>query len=244
MTDRSHLLYIREDAPPPPALATVFERSGFSLSHVAEPERIGRVNGGNGHGHGVNGHGVSPSLVIFDTDLPPPGGMEALKVIHDQCPQAGIIILTAVADSVACILGLEMGADDVVERTRDPREVLARGKRLLTRLSEARDWEMDRHDVQFSGWVLDLNQRDLLSPKGESLRLTRGEFELLAALAAHPGQVMSRDALLDHVSHREWAPADRTVDVLVNRVRRKMGEDPKDPRHIVTVHGVGYVLRT
>jgi two-component system torCAD operon response regulator TorR len=171
--------------------------------------------------------------------------MEALKVIHDQCPLAGIIILTSVADSLACILGLEMGADDVVERTRDPREVLARGKRLLTRLAEVRDRdrEGEHQEIHFSGWALDLEKREMLSPSGEALRLTRGEFELIAALAAHPGQVMSRDSLLDHVSHREWAPADRTVDVLVNRLRRKMGEDPKEPRHIVTVHGVGYVLR-
>ncbi|WP_413205028.1 winged helix-turn-helix domain-containing protein [Rhodospirillum sp. A1_3_36] len=240
MTNRSHLLYIREDAPPPPALASIFERSGFALSHVAEPDRIGRFGLGNGSAHLP---GYSPSLVIFDTDLPPPGGMEVLKTIHDHCPLAGIIILTAVADSLACILGLEMGADDVVERTRDPREVLARGKRLLTRLAEVRDREGEHQEIHFSGWTLDLEKREMLSPQGEALRLTRGEFELLAALAAHPGQVMTRDSLLDHVSHREWAPADRTVDVLVNRLRRKMGEDPRDPRHIVTVHGVGYVLR-
>jgi two-component system torCAD operon response regulator TorR len=219
-------------------LVTLFERSGFLLTHVAEPDRIIRAVAGNGHGHGV-----CPDLVLYDTDLPPQGGMDALRLIHGHCPQAGIIILTGVADSVACILGLEMGADDVVERSRDPREILARGKRLIARLAEARDWDQDPREASFAGWSLDLGQRELVNPKGEVIHLTRGEFELLAALAAHPGQVMSRDALLDHVSHREWAPADRTVDVLVNRLRRKMGEDPKEPRHVVTVHGVGYVLR-
>jgi len=232
MSTKPHVLFISAGAAPDPKLVALFEGAGMSVATVPTPTQAA---------HRFNGY--RPSLIIFDTELPPHDGMGCLQALHEEY-DAGIIILCSNADSVACILGLEMGADDVVARGRDPREIFVRGRRLLARMAEVRAGQPPHQGAEFAGWQLDISRRQLTSPEGERIRLTRGEFELLAALATNSGQVMSRDTLLDHISHREWAPTDRTVDVLVNRLRRKLGEDPRDPRHIVTVHGVGYVLQS
>jgi len=231
MTLKSHVLFIVPDGHPNPALVSLFRDGGMSVSAVARPDQVRQRQ-----------NGTRPNLILFDTEMPPPNGMGALQGLHDDY-DAGLIVLCSKADSLACILGLEMGADDVVERDRDPREIFARGKRLLLRLTEARSASGTHRAITFAGWRLDVDGRQLTGPDGGGVRLTRGEFDLLAALAGSPGQVMSRDTLLDHISHREWAPNDRTVDVLINRLRRKLNEDPREPRHIITVHGIGYVLQ-
>jgi len=241
MTLKSHVLFIVPNGHPNPALVSVFRDGGMSVSAMARPDQVGpRQNGTRPNQIWPNL--IWPNLILFDTEIPPPAGMGALQGLHDDY-DAGLIVLCGKADSLACILGLEMGADDVVERNRDPREIFARGKRLLLRLEEARSASGTHRAISFAGWRLDVNCRQLTDPDGGSVRLTRGEFNLLAALAGSPGQVMSRDTLLDRISHREWAPNDRTVDVLINRLRRKLNEDPREPRHIVTVHGIGYVLQ-
>jgi len=186
-------------------------------------------------------NGQRPNLILYDTEMPPPGGLAEFQALRKTC-EGGLIVLCHNADSLACILGLEMGADDVIDRERDPREIFARGKRLLWRLRDRPQGGQFPRVLTFAGWHLDTAGHGLTDPDGNAVHLTRGEFALLSALAGSAGQVLSRDALLDHVSHREWAPTDRTVDVLVNRLRRKLGDDPRDPRIITTVHGVGYML--
>lgn len=186
-------------------------------------------------------NGQRPNLILYNTEMPPPGGFAQFQALR-RTSEGGLIVLCHKADSLACILGLEMGADDVVDRTRDPREIFARGKRLLSRLRDRPQGAPSHRVLTFAGWHLDTAGHSLTDPDGNGVHLTRGEFALLAALADSAGQVLSRDSLLDHVSHREWAPTDRTVDVLVNRLRRKLGDDPRDPRIITTVHGVGYML--
>ena len=99
-----------------------------------------------------------------------------------------------------------------------------------------------RARIHFSGWSLDLASRELVSPSGEEVRLTTGEFELLAALVNHANQVLSRDRLLDLSRHREAGPFDRTIDVQVGRLRRKLGDDSKNPQLIKTVRSSGYIF--
>ena len=96
--------------------------------------------------------------------------------------------------------------------------------------------------IRFGGWTLNVPRRTLLSPSNEDVRLTQFEFELLLTLARNPGCVLSRDSLIDRVGGRDRAPNDRTIDVLVGRIRRKIEAEPKDPRIVITVQGVGYVL--
>jgi two-component system torCAD operon response regulator TorR len=150
-------------------------------------------------------------------------------------------LVTGRTDDVDRIVGLEMGADDYVTKPFNPRELLARAKNLLRRTSAG-----GRAGIapvrRFVGWHFDVRTRRLTDPSGHRVALTRAEFELLAALTGRPGEVLSRDRLLDLVTHRSWAPSDRTIDVLVRRLRRKIEKDPKAPEIIVTAHGEGYVL--
>ncbi|GAA0589377.1 response regulator transcription factor [Caenispirillum bisanense] len=211
-------------------LVSLLGASDLEVALEPRPDRVGdHVNG------------TRPAVIVFDTDMPPPGGVGVMATLQRAC-EFGVIVLCPGADAADCILGLESGADDVVERDRDPREVAARIRRLLVRGQALRDAAQGADDIVFSDWRLSLERRDLRATDGTRVHLTRGEFELLAALATRQGKVMSRDQLLDHISHRDWAPSDRTVDVLINRLRHKIGENPREPRHLVTVHGVGYVF--
>jgi two-component system, OmpR family, response regulator len=159
----------------------------------------------------------------------------------------GIIMLTGRGETVDRIIGLEMGADDYLSKPFHLRELLARVRSVLRR-GATRGSERDTRDtaarsrVSFAGWTLDLASRELLSPTGEDVRLTTGEFELLAAFVNHANQVLSRDRLLDLSRHREAGPFDRTIDVQVGRLRRKLEDDPKNPSLIKTVRGGGYMF--
>ena len=113
------------------------------------------------------------------------------------------------------------------------------GPMLVDHLRKLRQ---DEPVIQFAGWTLNVPRRTLLSPSNEDVRLTQFEFELLLTLARNPGCVLSRDSLIDRVGGRDRAPNDRTIDVLVGRIRRKIEANPKDPRIVITVQGVGYVL--
>jgi two-component system torCAD operon response regulator TorR len=231
MSAKPNVLVIAPQRDADPDLLALFRNGGMAVSTVSGADEALSLRNGS-----------RPDLIVYDTEMPPPGGLATFQALRETF-RAGLIVLCRNADSLACILGLEMGADDVIERSRDPREIFVRGKRLLARLDETQAEPLSDRVVGFAGWTLDLGRHTLTDPDGRPVRLTRGEFALLAALAGSPGQVLSRDTLLDRVSHREWAPTDRTVDVLINRLRRKLGEDPRDPSLIVTVHGVGYVLQ-
>lgn len=230
MPSRPNVLVIDPQKTVGQDLMSLFRDGGMTVSQASGVDEALRPR-----------NGQRPSLILYDTEMPPPGGMAEFQALR-KTSDAGLIVLCRKADSLACILGLEMGADDVIDRARDPREIFARGKRLLTRLEDRASGPPRARILSFAGWRLDTAGHGLTDPDGETVRLTRGEFALLSALAGNTGQVLSRDALLDHVSHREWAPTDRTVDVLINRLRRKLGDDPRDPRIITTVHGVGYML--
>ncbi len=125
------------------------------------------------------------------------------------------------------------------------RSLIVRVKNLLWRLKapeQDTNTPKERILIQFEGWVMDGNKRQLQSPKGHKERLPEGEYRLLHALLKHPGQVLSRDQLIDTVHGREWTPNDRSVDVMIGRLRRKLGDNPSDPHFILTAHGAGYMF--
>ena len=183
-------------------------------------------------------------LVILDLMLPGEDGLTLARQLREEST-VGIIILTGRGETVDRIIGLEMGADDYLPKPFHLRELLARVKSVLRRASSRAQKEKPsgaRARARFAGWHLDLSTRELVSPDGGEVRLTTGEFDLLAAFVNNANQVLTRDRLLDLARNREAGPFDRTIDVQVGRLRRKLEDDPQRPTMIKTVRGTGYIF--
>jgi two-component system, OmpR family, response regulator len=184
-------------------------------------------------------------LVILDLMLPGEDGLTLARSLRQDLPNVGIIILTGRGEIVDRIIGLEMGADDYLPKPFHLRELLARVKSVLRRASSRgaeKQSTPSRSKARFAGWNLDLSSRELFSPAGREVRLTTGEFDLLAAFVNNANQVLTRDRLLDLARNREAGPFDRTIDVQVGRLRRKLEDDPQRPTMIKTVRGSGYIF--
>ncbi|SDL34839.1 response regulator [Aliiruegeria lutimaris] len=183
-------------------------------------------------------------LLLVDIGL---DGKDGLTITREQRAKstAGIILLTSRDDQIDRIVGLEMGADDYVTKPFDRRELFARVKNLLTRVEQIRSAAPASEPVStFGRWKLDTVRRRLEDVNGTIETLTRAEFELMHAFVRNPGVILSRDRLLDMIQQRRWAPDNRTIDVLVGRLRKKIELDPARPDWIITVHGEGYVFAT
>jgi DNA-binding response OmpR family regulator len=209
---------------------------------VGEGYRVSTANDGTGMRRIMAQNNVD--LVILDLMLPGEDGLTLAQALRGES-NVGIIILTGRGETVDRIIGLEMGADDYLPKPFHLRELLARVKSVLRRVS-ARSNEKpssgNRSKARFAGWDLDLSTRELVSPAGSEVRLTTGEFDLLAAFVNNANQVLSRDRLLDLARNREAGPFDRTIDVQVGRLRRKLEDDPQKPTMIKTVRGTGYIF--
>jgi len=175
--------------------------------------------------------------------LPSEDGLTLARWLRENF-RVGIIMLTGRGEVVDHILGLEMGADYYLPKPFHLRELLATVKAVLRRTSiqTTEKQTPSRSKARFAGWNLDLSTRELLSPSGEEVRLTTGEFDLLAAFVNNANQVLTRDRLLDLARNREAGPFDRTIDVQVGRLRRKLEDDPQRPTMIKTVRGTGYIF--
>ena len=178
-------------------------------------------------------------LVLLDINLPDGDGLTLAREIR-QRSQIGIIFVSGRDDDIDRIVGLEIGADDYVTKPYNPRELLARVRGLLRR-SESRA-ASSLITRQFEGWHLDTLRRTLNQHDGAPVELTRAELEILELFTRHPGETLSRERLMATVTHRSWHPGDRTVDVLIRRLRRKLETDPANPVMIRTVHGEGYMF--
>src|SRR3954462_3576139 len=209
---------------------------------VGEGYRVSTANDGTAMRRIIAQSAVD--LVILDLMLPGEDGLTLAQALRGES-SVGIIILTGRGETVDRIIGLEMGADDYLPKPFHLRELLARVKSVLRRV-HSRSGEATspagRSRVRFGGWNLDLSSRELMSPSGEEVRLTTGEFDLLAAFVNNANQVLTRDRLLDLARNREAGPFDRTIDVQVGRLRRKLEDDPQNPSLIKTVRGTGYIF--
>jgi two-component system OmpR family response regulator len=192
----------------------------------------------------------TPALVLLDLGLPGEDGFSIARQLREHW-RCGLVIITGRGDSVDKIVGLEMGADDYVTKPFDLRELAARIKAVLRRIAPAEGTgraapgapaAAAANVLQFAGWQLDLDARQLLDPQGSDVTLTTGEFDLLCAFAKQPGRVLSRDYLLEQTHRREAGPFDRTVDVQVGRLRKKLSDDADNPKIIKSVRGAGYIL--
>ena len=180
-------------------------------------------------------------LVILDLMLPGEDGLTLCRNIRSQS-KTPILMLTAKGDEMDRIVGLEMGADDYLHKPFIPRELLARVKNILRRASDGRDENRHARALHFSGWILDLDARHLVDCTGVIVSLPAGEFRILKLLAENPNRVLSRDQLLDVSSGREAGPFDRTIDVMISRLRRRLHDDGSDASLIKTVRSEGYLL--
>lgn len=185
-------------------------------------------------------------LIVLDVMMPGEDGLTLTRNLRAAKNKIPIIMLTAMGEDMDRIVGLEMGADDYVAKPFNPRELLARIKAVLRRFegdgTSADAGKTNAEVVHFSGWSFDPGARELFNPRGESVVLSGGEFELLCVFVAHPGRVLSRDQLLDMARGRDAQPFDRAIDVQVSRLRKKIEIDPQAPSLIKTVRGGGYLF--
>ena len=182
-------------------------------------------------------------LAILDINLPGEDGLSLARYLRDN-HSIGIIMLSAAAEVFDRIVGLEMGADDYVTKPFEPRELLARVKSVLRRTRQAADAEDEGVDsrVTFGNYTLDLEAHQLLDKDSQSVSLTSMEFDLLMAFAENPNKVLNRDQLLNLSHNRDWDPFDRSIDIRITRLRRKIENEPSKPQIIKTVRGVGYMF--
>ena len=226
--DSTHVLIVEDDEVARTKLAGYLETAGHRVSEAIDGQTLRQIMLSD-----------PVDLVLLDINLPGEDGLDLTRFIR-ATSDVGIILVTGRTDDVDRIVGLEIGADDYITKPFNPRELLARVKTLLRRTT-ARGPSVTETRT-FSGWRFDTRSRRLVSPAGDKVALTRAEFELLSALIARPATVLTRERLLGCITHRSWDPSDRTVDVLVRRLRQKLEIDPQAPELIITVHGEGYMF--
>ncbi|MEC9347972.1 MAG: response regulator [Pseudomonadota bacterium] len=182
-------------------------------------------------------------LLVLDLMMPGESGLEICRRLRQANSELPVIMLTALGEEADRIVGLEVGADDYLPKPFNPRELLARIRAVLRRTGADRPATASGEKpklFRFDDWTLDVQARELRDRDGTLVPLTTGEFDLLEAFAERPQQVLSRDQLADLTSGRLLGPFDRSIDVALSRLRRKLGEDPKVPRLIKTVRHGGY----
>jgi two-component system OmpR family response regulator len=231
MSAAQHLLLVDDDKELCTLLSKFLTRHGYRVS-VAH----------NGHAMASLLETSRINLVILDLMLPGEDGLVLCRRIRTTSTMP-IIMLTAMADEVDRIIGLEMGADDYIAKVANPRELLARVRAVLRRAGAPDAAAVDQKRIlEFAGWRLDVIHRQLISPKSALVPLRAAEFELLLAFVERPQRVLSRDQLLDLSRGRSANVFDRSIDVQISRLRRKIESDPKAPTLIKTVRSGGYIL--
>ena len=182
-----------------------------------------------------------PDLAILDIRMPGEDGLSLARWVRDQHKGVGIIMLTTAADVVDRVVGLEMGADDYVPKPFDLRELLARVKSVLRRRDEAAQPSGTSGRVRIGVCELDLGMHKLFCADGRELPLTAMEFDLLRVFTENPDRALNRDQIMELAHHRDWDVYDRSIDLRIMRLRRKVERNSEKPEVIKTVRGVGYM---
>jgi two-component system OmpR family response regulator len=184
-----------------------------------------------------------PDVVLLDLGLPGEDGLSLARYLREH-HRVGIIMVTAADGVVDRVVGLEMGADDYVAKPFDPRELRARLKSVLRRMhgDTAPAPAGERARPRIGRCTLDVEARRLLDGEGNDIAITAMEFDLLKTFIEHPNKVLTRDRLLTLTRNREWEPFDRSIDIRIARLRRKVEVDPDNPLAIQTIRGAGYMF--
>ena len=226
---RLRALVVDDEAPLVGLLVSYLEREGFAVTSAADGESAVRL-----------AREESPDVIVLDLMLPGVDGIEACRRIR-AFSDAYIVMLTAKAEEVDKIVGLSVGADDYVTKPFSPRELVARIRAMLRRPRQAAD--VGEPVRRFGDLTVDPAAREVLLD-GRPVELTRLEFDLLDALSGSPRLVLTRAQLLERVWGPSWFGDDHVVDVHIANLRQKLGDDPRSPRYIRTVRGVGYRMGT
>lgn len=235
MSDRGNILVVDDDQELRDTVREYFELCGFVVYAVADGEGMRKIMK------------QSPvDIVLMDLNLPGEDGLaltRELRLSHN----VGIVMLTAAGQTVDRIVGLEIGADDYVVKPFDPREVLARVKSVLRRVrkqvkSAEPPVQIKPEIIRMGGCTLDLAAHRLYDEKGVNVPLTAMEFDMLKAFALNPDRVLSRAHILELAHHRDTDVFDRSIDLRIARIRRKLEADTKKPQVLKTVRGAGYIF--
>jgi two-component system OmpR family response regulator len=227
-----HILVVEDDRETRALIAKYLRANACNVTTATDGREMTRL---------ITNHRID--LLILDVMLPGEDGLSLCRRIRAES-QTPIIMLTARGEDVDRIVGLEMGADDYLGKPFNPRELLARINAVLRRRSAA--WTASSTEgaaaLVFLGWRIDLRRRELRNPDGARVAMTSAEFELLRTFCERPGRVLSRDSLLDLTQGRNTSAFERSIDVLVSRIRRKIEPDPRDATIIKTVRSGGYIF--
>lgn len=194
-----------------------------------------------------------PDLAILDVNMPGENGLSLARWLRDTHPRVGLVMLTTAGEAVDRIVGLELGADDYLPKPFESRELLARARALLRRMGSAAAPVAagaaaaaaplaDSKRVAFGSCQLDIDERRLIGADGVEVPITAAEFDLLALFARHPNRPLNRDQIMEQAHNRGWDVFDRSIDLRIMRLRRKIERNPDKPEVIKTVRNVGYVF--
>jgi two-component system, OmpR family, response regulator len=225
-----HVLLVEDDLEISRMLQGVLSESGFAVSAATGAAAMDSVLGL-----------AQIDLVVLDLMLPGEDGLSICRRLR-AASAIPIIMVTARGDAVDRIIGLEIGADDYLPKPFDSRELVARIRALLRRAQGGGNGGGRMHPLRFAGWRIDPASRQLRDPDGVQVAMTSVEFDLLAALCRHSGQVLSRDQLIELTHSGLASPVQRSIDVHVSRIRQKIEPDPDSPRYIKTVRLGGYMF--
>jgi DNA-binding response OmpR family regulator len=234
MPGKGRILIVEDDRAVREMLVEYLATHGYEASGV---------DGGNAMRDAIER--TLPDIVLLDVHLPGEDGLTLARFLRERY-DVGIIMVTGASDVVDRVAGLEVGADDYVAKPFDPRELRARIKSVLRRLHARPASEEPTPPrtklVPVGACELDMASRQLVDGAGTDVPITGMEFELLRVFVERPNQVLSRDQLLTMTRNREWEPFDRSIDIRIARLRRKIEVDPEHPQAIRTVRGAGYMF--
>jgi DNA-binding response OmpR family regulator len=223
----SKLLIVEDDASFGMIMAAYLDAAGYDTTRVMRGREVfGRLERGR------------YDAVLLDLNLPDEDGLAIMRSLRARS-DVPIIIVSARRHVDDRLAALEMGADDYLIKPFEPRELVVRVGNIVRRY---RGTEKKKSVFRFASWELDVDRRALRNGGGETTKLTPAEFDLLLALAKSRGHVMSRAQLIDAIVHAEPPESERAIDVLMSRLRKKIEEDPDDPRLLLTIRGHGYRL--
>ncbi|HEV2681625.1 MAG TPA: response regulator transcription factor [Rhodanobacter sp.] len=224
----AHMLVVDDDTEIAQILSRYFGSHGFRVSTAGDGVRMRHV---------LDSEPVD--IVILDVGLPGEDGFSLTRNMREHW-HGPVIIVTGRGESVDRVVGLELGADDYVTKPFDLRELLARVRSVLRRASSLPKADAGR--LSFDGWTLDPQSHSLSGLHGEPIPLTSGEFALLRVFVEHSNQVLTRDQLMTHIHGHDAGPFDRSIDVQIGRLRRKIELDPVHPQRIKSIRGAGYLF--
>jgi DNA-binding response OmpR family regulator len=235
MADKGSILVVDDDKDVRDTIRDYFEFCGFDVFVAGDGEGMRNILARR-----------PIEIVLMDLNLPGEDGLALTRELRASRP-VGVIMLTAAGQTIDRIIGLEMGADDYVPKPFDPRELLARVKSVLRRLRERpkevpTSGEEKPEVVRMGSCTLDLAAHRLYDASGEEIPLTSMEFDLLQAFARHPDRVLSRERLLELAHNRDGDVFDRSIDLRIARIRKKIEQDATKPQVLKTVRGAGYMF--